>query len=70
MVIKNKRIYRASKEDSMIGGVCAGFAEYFEIDPTIIRLLSVFLALGWGFGIFAYLICWIVIPRKEEAKNK
>ena len=50
----------------MIAGVCAGIAEYFGIDPTLIRLgWVVFCALG-GSGILAYIIAAIVIPRKPE----
>ena len=59
-----KRLYRAPKNDSMIGGVCAGIANYFEIDPTLVRIIWIVLALGYGFGIFAYLLAWIIIPRK------
>lgn len=65
MVKKYKKLYRASEKDSMIAGVCAGIADYFEVDPTLIRLAWVFLTLiGFGAGILAYIICWIVIPRK------
>ena len=64
MATKNKKLYRASKKDSMIGGVCAGVAEYFDIDPTLVRLgWILFTALG-GAGLLAYLIAWIVIPRR------
>ena len=61
---KTKRLYRASKKDSMIAGVCAGVAEYFDIDPTIVRLIWAVLAFAYGFGALAYLLAWIVIPRK------
>lgn len=46
----------------MIGGVCGGIGEYFDIDPTIVRLAWAFMALWVGFGVLAYLIAWIVIP--------
>ncbi|MFH0808225.1 MAG: PspC domain-containing protein [archaeon] len=59
-----KRLYRASEKDSMVGGVCAGIAEYFEIDPTLVRLLWVLFIFGAGTGILAYLILWIVVPRR------
>ena len=61
---KVKRLYRASEKNSMIGGVCAGIADYFSVDPTLIRLLWVFLIFCGGTGILAYLIAWIIIPRK------
>ena len=59
-----KRLYR-SKDDRMISGVCAGIADYFGIDPTLVRLLFVFGALGTVSGLFwAYLIMAIVVPEE------
>jgi phage shock protein PspC (stress-responsive transcriptional regulator) len=62
-----KRLYRSAK-DRIIGGVCGGIAEYLNVDPTIIRLLWVLFILGFGTGIFAYLIAWIIIPRNPKHK--
>lgn len=57
----NKKLYK-SNDNKMIDGVCAGIAEYFGIDPTIVRLAwVVFCALG-GSGILAYIIAAIIIP--------
>jgi phage shock protein C len=61
---KVKKLYRASEKDSMIAGVCAGVADYFGIDPTLVRLLWILFIFGWGFGIFAYLVGWIIMPRR------
>lgn len=47
----------------MICGVCGGIAEYFDVDPTIVRLIAVVLILGWGSGLIAYLIGTIIIPK-------
>ena len=58
-----KRLYR-SVTDSKIAGVCGGLGEYFDIDPTIIRIIAVLLAITNGIGILAYIIAWIVIPRR------
>ena len=59
-----KRLYR-SLDDRMIAGVCGGLGEYFNIDPTIIRLLMAFLTiLGGGTGILVYFIAWIIIPEE------
>lgn len=58
----SKRLYR-SRRDVMIAGVCGGIAEYFDIDPTIVRLIAVALILGWGSGLIAYLIAVIIIPK-------
>ena len=60
--MQGKRLYRSTK-DVMICGVCGGIAEYFEIDPTIVRLVAVVLLFGWGSGLLAYLIGAIIIPK-------
>lgn len=60
-----KRLYK-SNENKMVEGVCGGIAEYFDIDPTLVRLGWVlFCALG-GSGIIAYIIAAVIIPRKPE----
>ncbi len=56
-----KRFY-LSNHDRYIAGVCGGLGEYFDIDPTIIRILAVIFGL-MGWGIIAYLICWLIAPR-------
>lgn len=57
-----KKLYKSSKID----GVCAGVAEYFNIDPTLVRIgLVLFSAMG-GAGILAYVIMMIVMPRNPE----
>lgn len=53
-----------SDTDRKIGGVCGGIAEYFDIDSTIVRLAWLIAVLCLGTGILAYLIAWIVIPRR------
>ncbi|MCX7904447.1 MAG: PspC domain-containing protein [Caloramator sp.] len=58
-----KRLYR-SRTDRMIAGVCGGIAKYFDMDPTIVRLLWVLIVMLGGSGILAYIICWIVIPEE------
>ena len=57
-----KRLYTSNRE-KMIDGVCAGIAEYFEIDPTLVRLGAVLLSLAGFSGVLAYIIAMIVIPR-------
>jgi len=59
-----QKLYRSRKE-VMVAGVCGGLAEYFNIDPTIVRLIAVALTLAWGSGILAYLIFWIMIPQQK-----
>lgn len=62
-----KRLYR-SKRDVMLGGVAAGLAEYFNLDPTIVRLLFVLLAfMTAGIPMIPiYVILWIVVPQNPE----
>ncbi len=57
-----KKLYKSNK-DKMIDGVCAGVAEYFNIDPTLVRLGTVILSCAVGSGILAYIVCAIIIPR-------
>mgnify|MGYP003296171683 CR=1 FL=1 len=58
-----KRIYK-SNSDIKIDGVCAGIAEYLNIDPTIVRLIWALLVLVAGTGVLAYIVCMLVIPRR------
>ena len=58
-----KRLYRI-KEDKMIAGVCSGLAEYFDIDPTIVRLAWLVAVFCAGGGLIAYIIAYIVIPKE------
>jgi len=64
MAKKIKRLYR-SKKEKVIGGVCGGIAEYLNTDPTLIRLIWIVGSLVWGAGILAYLIAWIIIPKRK-----
>ncbi len=59
-----KRLTRSY--DKKLGGVCAGIAEFLDIDPTIVRLLWVIALFFAGTGLLAYLICWIVMPLPDE----
>lgn len=59
----NKQLYR-SNQNKVLGGVCGGIGEYFDIDPTIVRIIW-FLSIFTGIGIIAYLVCWLIIPLKS-----
>ncbi len=61
-----KRLYR-STTDKMVGGVCAGLANYLGIDPTVMRLIFVFMFLLGGHGLLVYLILWLVIPPQPAS---
>lgn len=58
-----KRLYK-SNTDKKIDGVCAGIANYFNIDPTLIRLAWVIFTLAGGCGLIAYIIAAIIMPRE------
>ena len=51
-----------SGRDKKIAGVCAGVTNYFDMDPTIVRVIWGVLAFGYGAGIVAYIILWIIAP--------
>jgi len=58
-----KKLY-LSRKDKKIAGVCGGFAEYLDMDPTLVRLIWVMMALFAGWGLLGYLIAWLVIPEE------
>ncbi|MEN9907906.1 MAG: hypothetical protein RLZZ540_1047 [Bacteroidota bacterium] len=67
---KSKKLYRDS-EKGMIGGVAAGLSHYFGIDIVWIRVILVlFVFFGFGTGIFAYIILWIVTPEAQTTSEK
>lgn len=61
----SKKLYKIEK-GKKIDGVCGGIAEYFDIDPTIIRLVWILFCACCGSGIIAYIIAAIVMPRKSD----
>ena len=63
-----KRLYR-SRHERMVAGVAGGLGEYFNIDPTLIRLLFVILTFLGGPGLLAYIIFWIVVPEEPVANQ-
>jgi phage shock protein C len=62
-VIARKRLVRP-REGRKIAGVCLGIAEYFDLDPTLIRLIWLVLIFGAGTGLLSYIIVWIVMPEE------
>ena len=59
-----KRLYR-SRDNRMISGVCAGLAEYMDVDPTIVRLLAVLGLFAGGATFWAYLVMMLVVPEEQ-----
>lgn len=62
-----KRLYKSSL-DRKISGVCGGIGEYFDIDPTLVRVIWVLAALCGTLGFWAYLLCALIIPNDVEIK--
>lgn len=59
-----KKLYRS--KNKWLAGVAGGIAEYFNVDPTIVRVVWLVLALAYGVGLLAYLIGWLVIPKNPN----
>lgn len=61
-----KRLYR-SRKDRKIAGVCGGIAEYFGIDPTIVRVIAILLLIPGGLpGFLPYVAMWIIVPNNPK----
>ena len=63
-----KRLYRSNK-NRMIAGICGGIGEYFDIDPTLVRVVYIIVSVfSVAFpGILVYLILWVIIPHSNKA---
>lgn len=59
-----KRLTRSNNK--MIGGVCAGIGEYLGIDATVVRVVWVLMLFFAGFGVLAYLVLWLVMPKPDS----
>ena len=65
---EKKRLYRTEEPDAKVFGVCGGLAEYFDVDPTIVRVIWAILIFAYGTGLLAYFICALCMPKKSEVK--
>ncbi len=65
--VARKKLAR-SRRDSKIAGVCAGFAEYLDLDPTLVRLVWLMLAFFGGWGLIGYLVAWLIMPEDPETQ--
>lgn len=64
-----RRLVR-STTDRRIAGVCGGLAKYTNTDPTVVRILFLLLIIFGGFGIWAYLVVWLIAPEDNLLENK
>ena len=62
--MEQKRLYKSST-NRVLCGVCGGIGEYFNIDPTIIRLIFVLFIFGVGSGLLAYIVSAIIMPEQK-----
>lgn len=65
VLLMKKRLYKI-EEGKKVFGVCGGIAEYFDIDPTLVRLICILLIFCVGGGLLAYIIAALVMPRKSD----
>lgn len=61
-----KRLYKTENENKKLCGVCGGVAEYFDIDPTLVRVGWVLLTLAGSIGFWGYIICALIMPKKSD----
>lgn len=62
---ERKKLYR-SIDERVVGGVCGGIAEYFKVDPVLVRIIFILLVFGAGSGLLAYIIAWIIVPEEPR----
>ncbi|MBP5387471.1 MAG: PspC domain-containing protein [Prevotella sp.] len=62
-----KRFY-LSDTDKKLGGVCGGLAEYFGIDSLLVRIVFVILIFGYGCGLLAYILLWLLAPKHNAIR--
>lgn len=62
-----KKLVR-SRRDKKIAGVCAGFAEYLDLDATLVRLVWLMTTLFAGWGLIGYLLAWIIMPEEPDTQ--
>lgn len=65
---KTNRLLRSNK-DKVLGGVSTGLGNYFTLDPTVVRIIFLFLTLFSGLGIILYILLWAVIPSETDSKK-
>jgi phage shock protein C len=63
-----ERLLRRSSDDRLLAGVCGGLGRYLGVDPVLLRIAAVVLALANGLGLIAYVIAWIVIPEERSGQ--
>jgi phage shock protein C len=62
-------VLRRSRDERVIGGVCAGLGRYLGVDPALLRVAFVVLAIAGGGGLLLYVVSWILIPEEREGED-
>ncbi len=65
--VTNKRLFR-DENDKVLGGVCSGIANYFAMDPVLVRIIFLVIAFAFGTGVLAYIILWVVVPSSASTQ--
>ena len=63
--MEQKKLYRTEGADAKVFGVCGGLAEYFGVDPTVVRVATVLLAVFAGLSVWVYIIAALIMPKKS-----
>jgi len=63
------RLLRRSRDDRVIGGVCGGLGRYLGVDPVLLWIAMVILAIAGGGGILIYLVAWVLIPAERDGED-
>ena len=61
-----KRLYRTEGTDAMLAGICGGIAEYFNIDPSLVRIITAALVFAGGLSLWVYIVAAFVVPKKSQ----
>ena len=64
-----KKLLRSS-DDVMLAGVCAGLAETLDLDPSIVRIVTLVLVFGTGVGLLPYLVLWMILPAEPTRSSR
>ena len=60
-----QRVVRRSRSERVIAWVCGGVGRYLGVDPVLLRIAFIILALANGLGVIAYVVCWVAIPEER-----
>lgn len=64
---RQERVFRRSRSDKILGGICGGLAEYFGVDALLVRIAFVVFAIFAGSGLLLYIALWLLVPLEPEA---